>query len=166
MIINITKGSDRDWLEVQRADGSTIKSTFPKKGNLPHDAIHYFVEQELRLTHGFWGFVGAGTEISNIQNIAKEAGHASAKRATAPDANIIELLQAERLVECFEAEQWSKMDDNTALRETMTVACEASHISPPDLSNEILDKVRAKIKSFSVQWTNAAVGETFQFDWK
>ncbi|MEJ2410561.1 MAG: hypothetical protein P8Y48_14945 [Novosphingobium sp.] len=39
--------------------------------------------------------------------ITKACGHASASRAQVPDPAIVELPQAERPVECFEADFWA-----------------------------------------------------------
>ena len=107
MIIKIAKGLQNDNVSIIRNNGSTDATVFPKKGPTSHDAIHYFVEKGLGLDHAFWGMIAKGSDFEEIQTIAKNAGHASAARAGQPEQHIVELLQAERLVECFEAEQWA-----------------------------------------------------------
>jgi len=105
MIIRITKDLQNDNVSIIRDNGSTNATVFPKKGPTSHDAIHYFVEKGLGLDYAFWGMIAKGCGFEEIQTIAKNAGHASAARAGKPEQHIVELLQAERLVECFEAEQ-------------------------------------------------------------
>ncbi|QTD57224.1 hypothetical protein [Parasphingorhabdus cellanae] len=166
MIINITKGSDQDWIKIKRQDGSVEQTTFPKKGTIPHDAVHYHVEQVLAMRQGFWGMVADGTRPEDIQHIAKEAGHASSTRAATPKAQIIELLQAERLVECFEADMWSESSDNQTLRDVFNAACQSSYIDPPALSDDQINTIRSSISAFAKQWMAAEIGETFQLHWK
>jgi hypothetical protein len=165
MIISITKGSDRDWIKIERTDGSVAETTFPKKGIIPHDAVHFHVEQALAMRRGFWGHVADGTPPEEIQHIAKQAGHASSTRAAAPEPHIIELLQAERLVECFEADMWSEPSDNQTLRDVFNAACQSSHIDPPALSDDQINTIRSSISSFARQWLAAEIGETFQLHW-
>ena len=101
MRIAITKGASGDRIAVTRPDGSRADFGFPRKGPYPHDAFHFFVERELGLTRGFWGLIASGMAPDAVQELASAGGHASAKRAGTPDPAIIELVQAERLVECF-----------------------------------------------------------------
>ncbi len=165
MIISISKGSDRDWIKIKRQDGSVAQTTFPKKGIIPHDVVHYYVEQELAMGSGFWGHVADGTHPEEIQHIVKQAGHASSVRAATPDAHIVELLQAERLVECFEADMWSEPSDNQTLRDVFGAACQSSYVDPPTLSDDQINTIRSSTSSFAKQWIAAEIGETFQLHW-
>ena len=165
MDITITKGSDRDWLHISRPDGTEDKSTFPKKGMIPHDIVHYIVEQELAFLGGFWGYVANGTAISDIQEIAKNAGHASSKRAEIPEQHVIELLQAERIVECFEADQWSSGTDYDTFRDVIEAACASSHVPAPKIDDLRIEKIRAQISEFTAKWTTTPVGDMVQITW-
>ena len=165
MQITITKGSDRDWLTVERADGSVERSTFPKKGAIPHDAVHVFAERGMGLMRGFWGHIAEGHGFDAIQEIAKAAGHASAKRAVAPDASIIQLLQAERLVECLEAAQWSGGFDAALLRAAWQAGCDQSHVPLPDYRDSKMIEVYDQIAQFATHWRVLATGESVTFEW-
>src|SRR5437016_10106782 len=112
MEIRITKGTTSDRVEVRRSDGSRADTNFPKKGPIPHDVVHFFVESELGVVEGFWGMVASGRHPEEIQDVAKAAGHASASRASAPDPSIVPIVQAERIVECFEADLWGGGGDS------------------------------------------------------
>jgi hypothetical protein len=166
MRIEITKRQSHDRIRVTRSDGSVAETTFPKKGPVPHDAVHWFVERELGLTHGFWGMVAAGRHPEEIGAIAKAAGHASASRAEVPDAAIVELLQAERLVECFEADLWgggSNAADFLALAET---ACETSHVPLPQFKCQNIESVRDALGQFARTWIAAPDGHQVSLDWE
>ena len=89
MQITITKGERSDRIDIQRCASDRVSTTFPHKGPVPHDAVHFYVEDELRISDGFWGMVAGGRHPEEIQEIAKAAGHASAKRASVPDVSIV-----------------------------------------------------------------------------
>ena len=84
MRVVFTKGSDRDSIDVQRADGTTTTTRFPKKGVIPHDAVHLIVERTLGLRNAFWGLVNAGANPADVAQMSKDGGHASASRAGVP----------------------------------------------------------------------------------
>lgn len=167
MEIRITKGQSEDRIAIVQADGALMDTTFPKKGFIPHDAVHLFVERELGLKRAFWGMVAAGRHPEQIAGIAKAAGHASASRNTVPDESIVELLQAERLVECFEADQWSggtgAAEDLLAMAE---VACTSSHVPLPQISAAQVEAVREQILAFAQGWMTAPLGHVASFTWE
>ena len=167
MEITITKGQSEDRIAIVRAGGHRMETTFPKKGLIPRDAVHLFVERELGLQQGFWGMVAEGRHPEEIAGIAKAAGHASAARNRVPDASIVELLQAERIVECFEADQWSggsgAAEDLIAMAD---VACNSSHVLLPAMDAAQVAAIRAKILAFASEWMAAPLGHVARFDWE
>lgn len=165
MDIVIAKGTDRDWLTVTRDDGSEAQLTFPKKGNIPHDAVHFFVEKALGFDTGFWGTIAAGRDPDSIQEMAKQAGHASAKRAVTPDADIVQLLQAERLVECFEAALWADELDLGSFLDTYRAACGSSHVPMRDLSNEATLALFSQLRTFAGDWRALSTGQSITLVW-
>ncbi len=167
MEITITKGQAEDRIVVSHLDGRRMETTFPKKGPIPHDAVHWYVERGLGLGEAFWGMVANGLHPEEIAGIAKAAGHASASRNTVPEPAIVELLQAERLVECFEADQWSggssTVEDFVAMAE---VACNSSHVPLPALDAAQIGMIRDQIGHFARAWIAAPVGHTARFEWE
>jgi hypothetical protein len=138
---------------------------FPKKGPIPHDAVHLIVESALEMTQGFWGMVAGGADPMQIQDLAKAAGHASAKRAMPPEPTIVELIQAERLVECFEAELWSPGADLETFRGVAAAACEASHVPCPDLPDAVIVAIRNRIAAFAYDWRELQMGQDISLRW-
>jgi len=52
---------------VTRADGTSTGWDFPSYGDgLPHDLCHLVVEEELKLSGGFWGLIDQGFEIAVV----------------------------------------------------------------------------------------------------
>ena len=165
MRITITKEANGDRLDIVRADGSHAVTHFPRKGPTPHDAVHYFVERDGGLNRAFWGLVAGGMAPEGIQDMAKAGGHASAKRADVPHGSLIELLQAERLVECFEATLWGGQLDLLSFRSVAATACESSHVPMPDLSDKTIAGIHAEVVALATRWGAAPAGETVILDW-
>lgn len=165
MRIAITKGAGQDHVAVERADGTRAAFAFPKKGPYPHDAYHFFVECELGMTAGFWGLVASGMAPDEVQALALAGGHASAKRAGMPDAGIVELLQAERLVECFEAASWSGGADDAAIMAMAEPAWAASHVPPPEGVTDRLAAIRTGLDAFLAEWRTLPEGEAIALAW-
>jgi hypothetical protein len=165
MRILVTKGERSDWVEAHRADGSVARENVPHKGPLAHDLVHYVVERELGFDRGFWGLVAAGNGPQQISEMAKAAGHASAKRAERPDAHFVQAIQVERIVESFEAELWSQGTDNDALRAMAHAGCDQSLVLFPELGDEAIERARAHLTSLADQWASLSIGESLTLDW-
>jgi hypothetical protein len=166
MRITITKGERSDRIEALRADGSKVSTTFPHKGPIPHDAVHYIVESELGIADGFWGLVGSGRHPEEIADLAKAAGHASAKRASVPEESIVGVVQAERAVECFEADLWSGADNEPGtLREMIAAGSDQSLVPPIEISDESIGRIRGNLRDFANRWAALKPGEGLSLDW-
>ena len=165
MDVVFTKGWSKDRLEFERPDGSRCGFSVPHKGPLPHDAVHVFVERRLGLTRGFWGLVSAGSDPEQVSAMAAAGGHASAKRAGVPDDGIVQLLQAERLVECFEAEHWSGGADDAGILDMATASWSASHVAPIAFADSDIAAIRNAIREFASRWSALATGGAITLDW-
>lgn len=165
MDVIVTKGPVEDGLEIRRDGHPVFHGRFPKKGPVPHDAVHFIVEDSLGLARGFWGMVAQGHDPDQVQDIAKAAGHASAKRAEQPGAHIVELLQAERIVEAAEAALWSGGTDIDGMRHLAEAGCAASHVPMPDLSRDTLDALLGRLRALHDDWVCAPDGFVFSFRW-
>ena len=166
MRIIITKGDREDRIEALRADGSRVTTTFPHKGPVPHDVTHYVVESELGIANGFWGLVASGRRPEEIAGLAKAGGHASAKRGSVPDASIVPIVQAERVVECFEADHWSGgRGDAEALRDMVAAGCEQSMVPDLPVSEEAIGRIRARLADFHNRWGAMGQNESVTLDW-
>lgn len=166
MQILITKGQTADSIEVRRRDGSTAATNFPHKGPVPHDAAHFFVESELAIDDGFWGMVERGRHPEEIAAVAKAAGHASAARPQAPDESIVPIVQAERLVECFEADLWGGGSDPQTFRAMADAGCEQSLVPIVPLSDEEIEGIRRHIADFRDRWAATPVGGQSVLEWR
>ena len=165
MRIAISRTGSSEHIAIERADGSTARATIPQKGVVSHDIVHFCVEDTLGLDRGFWGSVAAGEDPALIQERAKAGGHASAKRAKAPDESIVELLQAERLVECFEAESWGGGADDEGLLAMARAGWAASHVPPLALDAGQLAAIRRQLAELGARWKATPEGATMELQW-
>ncbi len=153
MRIEMVRGKSADHIRIARADGSVAETRFAHKGPFPHDAVHFVVEQRLGFDRGFWGLVAEGRHPEELAELAKAAGHASAKRAQQPAPHIVALIQAERIVELFEADMWSgAAQPPDMLRATMDVACAASLVPAPDMDDAMIAAIRGDLSALAAQW--------------
>jgi hypothetical protein len=160
-----TKGTDRDYIEARRSDGTIAKTTFPKKGRFPHDAVHLVVERVLGYETPFWGLVFAGADPVEIAAIAKAGGHASSTRASVPSERIVKLIQAERIVECFEAEMWGSPSDSQTFQSVLDAACTQSKVPNPNLSDPAIHAIRADLAALLAAWQKLTTGGTLMLRW-
>ena len=165
MRVEFTKGRDRDFILAHRSDGTIAQTTFPKKGLFPHDAIHFVVESELRYVAGFWGRVFAGVSPEEVGALAKAGGHHSASRAEQPLAEVVELIQAERIVECFEAEIWGEPADAATFQGVLAAACSQSRVPSPILGDENIRRIREQLNRLVAQWEKLPIGDSIVLAW-
>ena len=166
MEIALTPAGARERVSITRPDGSTSEFSIPRKGVVSHDLVHFCVESALGLKRGFWGSVAAGEDPEAIQERAKVGGHASASRATTPASDLVELLQAERLVEGFEAESWCGTVDDAGLLAMARAGWEASYVPALMLEPEDLAAVRAMLDELGGQWKALEPGASLHLEWK
>ena len=165
MQVTITKMRADDRILIERDGHASVAFDFPKKGSVPHDAVHEIVERTMRLRRGFWGIIAEGVHPDDVLAMAKAAGHASARRAQVPQSHIVELLQAERLVECFEAALWDGGVEADDLRQIARVACESSHVPLPPLDDPTIGAIMEEVRALDAAWRSAALGHSISFAW-
>ncbi|MEZ5946855.1 MAG: hypothetical protein R3C13_08860 [Hyphomonas sp.] len=165
MRIEVTKGIRDDIICITRDDGSMAETRFPKKGPFPHDLVHAVVEDQLGFRHAFWGMIASGRHSEDIQAIADALGHASAGKAHIPDPSIVELIQAERLVECFEAEIWNGPAALEDLQSVADAAFAQSLVPRVELTAESVSEIRRRLDALRAQWRETPTGGALTSDW-
>jgi hypothetical protein len=165
MKILVRKGQAADTIEIRRSDGNLLSTSFPHKGPVPHDVVHFFVERELAIDAGFWGLVAGGRHPDEIGDLAKAAGHASASRARVPDPFIVPAIQAERIVECFEADLWGGGSDPETFNAMLEAGCQQSLVPSLVIGHETIERVRRELGTFQDLWVSLSLGGACSFDW-
>jgi hypothetical protein len=122
-----------DGLEYVRADGSRCTIEMPRQGILPHDLIHYVVEQGLGLREGFLSLVAAGGDARFVMEMTHDARGAA--RA----------VQAEALVEALQTQLWAGAFEREAFEYGVQTAAAARKVAAPALDRDasaLFDRAR------------------------
>ncbi|NER01354.1 MAG: hypothetical protein F6K17_01295 [Okeania sp. SIO3C4] len=146
----------QDWMECVRDDGTSTSCPLPKQGILPHDFVHYVVEDTLDLRQGFWGIIAVGV------GFPKSAPPWDASEFELPD--LTEALQAESLVECFQAEMWNDFQLSENFAEILQITCQQRGVQAPQFSSTTLLQVRQRLQTFSQQWQSLPIGKTLEVE--
>jgi hypothetical protein len=141
-----TKGSGKfDLLQIVGPTGSQ-RVECPKQGIIPHDMVHYAVEHTLD-ARGFLGRVKEG-----------EQADFGMKPEAASDS-------VERLVEVFQADEWSGRASSAAeIIDMYRVTCQARACPALPLDEAVVDTVRTQLSVLSTRWAAIAVGGTLQLE--
>ena len=165
MKIRFVKGPRADRVTFLRDDGSSVETVFPHKGPVPHDGVHVLVERGFGFRRGVCGWVAGGLHPESLAAMAKAGGHPSADRPGVVDPALVELVQAERLVECIEADLWGGPTEEADWLAVAAVACETSLVPMPVLPVGALQQVRRELADFARDWAATRLGEAVTLDW-
>lgn len=152
--ILITKRTDGAVvLRCERDDGTATwqRHQGPQAAFFPlHDLTHYAVETELGFRRGFYGLIAEGWDITDTTG--------KGARGPLPDGAIT----VERIVGAFDAQRaggtpWSAeaFNEQAALQATTR-----GDAPPRPLTDEELDRVRARILQLFSRWARLARGGT------
>lgn len=158
IVVTATKGERCDTLLMYLDGGPECSIDFPKKGPFPHDLVHYVVERELGLENAFWGRIARGESPDAIAALTRKGGHPSSQRAAVPDDSLVELVQAERLVECFEALLWAGTGGYDDVLALLVAGCEQSHVPRPTLAVEQFVRIHKNLRELASKWAAAELG--------
>mgnify|MGYP000031593649 CR=1 FL=1 len=136
MRLDFIKGREKfDRLMITRADGTVEQIDCPKQRIIPHDMVHFAVEETLLADAGFLGRVAAG-----------EAATFRMDQADETDA-------VERLVETIQADAWSGGTSTEAeIIQLYGVTCDARGCAPIELSIETVTRIRERVLELTEAW--------------
>jgi hypothetical protein len=148
---------------------------------MPHDLLHFLVEQEFGLRQAIFGQVASGggtfrqrpSESKNTRNDSRERRKLKQKGG--------KMLQKEGMNEYFQSERatyicwqdWLAHSNNPALqnqakemKETaQSIFGQMDKAEHAKFNPENLDKIRRRIDEISQQWSNLKVGESMSLKW-
>jgi len=110
------KNEKYDRLRYVRADGSETSSEMPRQGILPHDLVHYVVESNLPLQHGFLSLVAKGSDAGFVMQALHDKTNIQVE---------MEAVQVEAIVEALQSQLWNGAFDIEAFLDGVRGACEA-----------------------------------------
>lgn len=147
MELVFTKGAHKhDQLLIRRPGRADDRIECPKQRIIPHDMVHYAVENML-LRRGFLSRVGDGEQATfRMQPEAESDG-------------------VERLVEVIQGDAWSGGKSAAAdLIELYRVTCGARECPPLAVAEADIDAIRERIADLTVRWEQLAVGQSLTLE--
>lgn len=141
MELVFTKRSGKyDQLQIRREGGAPELLDCPKQGIIPHEMVHYAVEQTLS-ARGFLGRVHEGES-------------ASFRMASEPGSDGVE-----RLVEVIQGDGWSGGQSTAAaLLEMYALTCSARGCPMLPVDALAIDAIRAAMAELGRQWDALPIG--------
>ena len=149
---------------------------------MPHDLLHFLVEQEFELRNAIFGQVASGgtagtflehpTEDKNTKNDSRQRRRIKQRGKKMLRGGIDECAQSERATYvCWQ--DWLAHSNNPALQnqaKEMKVTAQ-SILGQMDMAERAkfnqknLSKIRNRMDEVSQQWSNLKVGESFSLKW-
>lgn len=150
------KSDKVDTLRCIRRDGSHTSVAMPRQGILPHDLIHYVVEDALGYTRGFLGMVASGSDIG----FAMEQSHDVRNDGRADQAT-----HAEAIVESLQAQLWSGAFDAAQFDDGLCGACAVRGSPVPDLVGaDVGEQLFAAVLALATTWQAVPSHGTLELD--
>lgn len=147
-LIFTKKNGKYDHLSIVKGGQEVGNIDCPKQGIIPHDMVHYGVENTLH-KRGFISRIHAGEKATlQMQAEAESDG-------------------VERLVEVFQADGWSGWQTPAEdMLELYQVTCDARHCPALQVKPEDVESVRCELLRLSSLWSAVAIGDslTLGFD--
>ena len=110
---------------------------------LPHDLVHYVVEDELGLEFGFWGLLAAGAKLQAVQAYgARDPRRIPPQDDPLVTAHVDDLLQAEGFVAAFSGLPGTGPE--------------------PELEAGRVEGIRARIAELNERWQDIGPGEVLR----
>ncbi|HUO90406.1 MAG TPA: hypothetical protein VMU08_14625 [Rhizomicrobium sp.] len=130
-----------DRLRVIRDDGRAEDVLCPKIGGIPHDMVHFAVENVM-------GRAGFMRRVANGEKLAYRM------------SGDIESDQMERLVEVLQADRLSNYPAAAELIAMYGVTCDARGVEPYPVTEGDIAALRAEIARLEVLWLKTEAGGT------
>ena len=164
MRIKLHKHSnDRHTLTVVWPDGRSERMACETRSYLLHDLLHYAVEAEARIDHGFWGSLASGRSLASMNDRAQQA--AAAIAGTDPVASDDpELMIVEKVVGAMHGA--TKGVPAGDLFDGMQRYASASDRAwPAWVTEPFVERVVERMRHLRGHWAATPFGQTMELDW-
>jgi hypothetical protein len=154
LLVQIKKGRNGpDVLTCVRADGTrTWEHLQPSIA--VHDLAHFAVESELGFRSGFYGLLASGWSVTRF--LERES-----RRELPREAGEVECLVGRFWQELWDA---SCPDADEFNATQASIAAVRPELACRSLTQDEIDRVRAKLRDLVVQWTALKPGETLELE--
>lgn len=162
---------------VTRADGTSTGWDFPSYGDgLPHDMCHLVVEDELKLTDGFWGLIDQGAGIEPIEGQAALV-HNGQPLIELTGSDLAGLIQAEAVVAALAGpgSEYGSVSDTASSRRLLPAWTSMDEVAadggarthlPVGATPGAITAISDRLRQLTKQWRDLSDGAamTLEFD--
>jgi hypothetical protein len=185
MQVEFHKTGERRYAVIIRRDGLADLKMDPAPGFdalMPHDMLHFLVEQELGLRRGIFGQLAHGTTAGTFRLAPSEAPNARAdarlRRKTARQGkktakdNTDEYLRSERATYFCLYDWFAHSTDETRCARASemkitfdSIRAQMTEDERQKFTKEKLARIRTRMDELSRQWSALKVGESMKLEW-
>jgi hypothetical protein len=151
---------ERGLSVVTRDDGVTYRlADGPVTGALPHDLIHFAVEDELAIADGIWGAIAGGVVFTSMTHVSGRRPPHAAERSTA--------LIREHRDGLHRAELIGGFVDRVALGgvDVRTMPEYFASLLGSGFDPEDVRRAVARVRTETRRWADCPVGEELVYEW-
>ncbi|MBN9390417.1 MAG: hypothetical protein J0I20_20480 [Chloroflexi bacterium] len=169
MEITFTRSGERTYSSVAVRDDK-VRVWVPGYDHpdwLPHDLIHFVIENSLGLQYGFWGRVAAGAVFSGMKILeGRQLPHAAERSYTAVREQPRTGTQSEVLVGLMAGvAQMGIENDWPRVQKMLRQAWVDDHSEYSQISQGEVKRVCAELRIMEQRWQNLPVGEDLTVTW-
>ncbi len=185
MIVEFHRTDEKHYAVIVPRQGLPSLEINPAPGFdllMPHDMLHFLVEQELGLQNAIYGQIARGGTAGSFQNKPSESSNNRAdSRLRRKDAKRGEKLLKKGIDQCAQSERatyvcwydWLAHSDKPELqnkakemKETaLSILGQISNTEKSAFNQKNLAKIRRRLDEASQQWSGLKVGESMSLKW-
>jgi hypothetical protein len=152
---------------VVRSDG--VRLAVPPVGPsrlMPHDLVHFVVESELGLAHGFWGCIAAGAVLGSMRVVSgRRRPHAEEHSRAVLRSAGQRLTEAENLVRLVGDAVIGDRAAPVEVARRIDRSWRPRGPSRPRCSFETAQRMGAALRARRAQWAALAPGDALRLRW-
>lgn len=151
---------ERDQVQVVRTDGTKTEWEFPSYGDaLPHDLVHFIVEEGLGLTDGFWGLIDDGADVVMVNDQAVLSRNGEPLREPLVDftglvkaEEAVALLGPKPVLEAVGRVMVARLDPGSFRPPTSDETVHLGFRLPGGTTAETIAEIQRRLRELALQW--------------
>jgi hypothetical protein len=152
---------------VVRSDGVRLAvPTFGPMRHMPHDLVHFVVESELGIQHGFWGCIAAGAVFRGMRVLAgRRRPHADERSRAILERAGQRLVESEELVRIVLQAAIADRASSVELARRLERAWRPHGRSRREIGLDAARRVGAALRARRAEWAELAAGSALRLAW-
>jgi hypothetical protein len=156
MRVTFVRFADHEWghVTIARDDGVVYRMN---TGPIPHDLVHYTVEDALRMRDGIWGSIAGGVVFRSMHHVSGRRPPHAAERSRRLIREHREVLQRAELI--------GGLCERAAELPEAGLARFAAGAPSNPLTVEQLAAAAGALRAVARRWSALAVGDALELEW-